>query len=603
MKAPLRILFTMLITTAMICSTLEAQSQFKQRQGKQTDPTRQSNQKKTFQRPQTLFQAQVVQGQQAVGGVGGIGGFAANTLKNEFDAAVQEHFDGKNLPGIVVLMARDGMVTYKKTIGHADVANNIKVNENHVFRLASVSKWVTALIGLRLEQQGKINLNSKTRDCMPQIPAFHTSRVVDLLSNRGGIRHYGEPTSPQSPTGWGSTIYENTTDMIPNIMLDPLKVPVGMPHYSTYSSEMAGGCFEAATGKTTPNLIRDVIGIPFGLQTLRAEDKSLNAPARVKLYKLIDKDDVSKGNTLTTGGNITYKKMGGGMEASPLDLLKLGMKFCDKKVVSNHNMNRMMKLIDSQSSYTLGCNFAVENGNRVIAKAGGQSGTSTYIWMVPDKRMVMVVMINRFKGSGASTLGRKLRKIALGTNSAGNSKPDLIVEKFERTGQTRYKNGKLEIPVRLKIKNQGKGGSKVQIVNGVRLGTKYRWTGFMQVIPPKGTRTATGVVKIPDAGKLLKGRTLTLVAMADAPIAAADTSMNPKGRLLEANEGNNTRQLKVKVPGGVNGLSSGQSPNQGQAPKRTTGSSSQIKRKSGTALRPESSPKRGSGTNRRKRIK
>lgn len=488
----------------------------------------------------------------------GMGGFASNTFKAQFDTEIQNHFDSKNLPGVVVLMARDGMLVYRKAIGFADIANQTPVTQNHVFRLASVSKWVGAVMALRMEEQGQINLNAKVSSLLDGIPEHHTSRVIDTLTCRAGIRHYGGTASSLSPSNWGSTLYDSALATAPNLWNDPLAVPVSSYHYSTHSYILSAACMEQASGRSTPQLIRDELAIPFGLDTLRTEDLSLNVPARVKLYDAVDSSDFSQGNVETERDNLTWKFLGGGLESSPMDLLKLGMKFCDRQVVTQSSIERMMTAIDDKG-YTIGCNSGVENGNRLIAKNGGQTGASTYLWMVPDKRMVMVVLINR-KSGGATELGKSLRRIALGTNNAGDSRSDLVVEQFERTGNPAYKNGKLEVPVRIKIRNQGQGGTAAQVVNGVRLGTQYRWSGFMQTLPPNSSRTVNGIVRIPDPSQLLKGRTLTLTAMADAPIAAADTSIASSGRELESIESNNGRILKVEIPGGIGGMTVNQPP-------------------------------------------
>lgn len=133
---------------------------------------------------------------------------------------------------------------------------------------------------------------------------------------------------------------------------------------------------------------------------------------------------------------------------------------------------------------------------------------------------------------------------------AGGQKPDLIVQQFKRTAAPRYKNGYWEIPVSFKVKNQGNASANNMFVNGVQHGAHYRWSGFMQPLPPGATRTSTGIVKLPDASKILAGKTVRLVAFADAPIAAADTSMPAYGRVQESNERNNKMQLGVELPSG-----------------------------------------------------
>lgn len=148
------------------------------------------------------------------------------------------------------------------------------------------------------------------------------------------------------------------------------------------------------------------------------------------------------------------------------------------------------------------------------------------------------------------TVNRLPGLVARPSVQAGGQKPDLIVQDFKRTAAPQFKNGYWEIPVSFKVKNQGNASTSEQFVNGVMHYPNYRWTGFMQPLAPGATRTSTGIVKIPDATKKFAGRTLRLIAHADAPIAAADTSMPAYGRVNESNENNNQATIGVELPGG-----------------------------------------------------
>jgi hypothetical protein len=259
-------------------------------------------------------------------------------------------------------------------------------------------------------------------------------------------------------------------------------------------------------------------------------------------------------------GDHSWKVLGGGIEASPLDLLKLGILLGDGKIISPQNVQLMMKRIDPLESYALGCTSAVENGYHLMAKSGSFTGSNAYIWLVPERRMVMVVMANRDE-AGVSGLAAKLRNIILAKDKAAGQKPDFVVKNFKKTGTPQFKNGNWEIPVSFKVVNQGIAGANNSFVNGIVLGTRYRWSGFMDALPPNGASdTSTGIVKIPDAGKVFGGRTFQLVAYADAPIAAADTSMPSYGRVDESNDNNNKATLSVKLPGGLGIGLTGQKP-------------------------------------------
>jgi CubicO group peptidase (beta-lactamase class C family) len=65
-----------------------------------------------------------------------------------------------NIKGAAVGIAKDGKIVYAKGYGYADHQNKVKVQPDHLFRLASVSKLITATAIFRLIEQGKVSLDS-----------------------------------------------------------------------------------------------------------------------------------------------------------------------------------------------------------------------------------------------------------------------------------------------------------------------------------------------------------------------------------------------------------------------------------------------------------
>lgn len=518
-------------------------------------------------------------------------GFATPSYKTSLDQAIESHFAQKKLPGLVVLYARDGMLVYKKNLGFADVASQTKVNENHVFRLASVSKLMAGVLTLREEEKGNIQLSARVPDLLSEIPAHHQYTVRDLVACRSGVRHYNEPTSDLSPASWDQLSYATSLEAAQQFWHDPLAGPIGSYHYSSHGYTILGACLEQATGKTTAQLIKQTLANPHGLGTLAAEDLSVNQPKRVSIYTLNNTESVASGNKLIQREPLSWKILGGGLECSGLDLLKFGIKLCDGQIISKANVKKLSKRLDPSDSYALGCSQAIENGLEVFAKNGGQPGASTYMWCIPERRMVMVVLTNRWESGGATELGKTLRDIVINAEGASGQSPDLIVENFKRTSGPSYSNGAWEIGFEFDVKNQGQGPANIQFVNGVRLNDDYRWSGFMETLAPNGAKKkASGKVKINDPGKVMGGRKFEFFAVADAPIAAADTSMSPNGRIAETSEVNNTAKLVVTLPGGIGDLQGTAGGN--QVPNRATGTSRPgvLKENSGTeqsaAIRP-----------------
>jgi CubicO group peptidase (beta-lactamase class C family) len=471
--------------------------------------------------------------------------YASNEPNRDFDDEIDRHFKKERLPGLVVVYARDGMLTYKSCKGFADVENQIPMSETSVSRLNSVSKLVGSIVLLRLEEQQKINLKHKARDILTDLPQHHSYRVIDLLTCRSGVRHYGDPTSGESTDNWSEQDFEKATDAISNFWNDPLASPVGAYHYSTFGYSISDACAEKVTGKSFRELLQTYVSNPTGASTLRVEDLETPVAKRVKYYT-----PLHVRNGVVTPPKKEWTPSGGGMESSALDLLKVGIALGDGKLISKQNLKRMMNRVDPLESYGIGCSHATENGYEVMAKSGAAEGSNAYIWLVPERRMVMVILTNR-DGADVQGLGNKLRQIALGFPSASGEKADLVVNNFERTAPVVHKNGQVEFPVKFKVTNNGKAGINLQFVNAIKVEGVVRWTGFMDPMPREGYENVTALVKIPDPNKLLAGRELNVEVVADAPIAGGDTSISPNGRVNEESESNNRATLSASVPGGL----------------------------------------------------
>ncbi len=73
-----------------------------------------------------------------------------------------ERFIGKwGIKGLSLAITRNDSLLYAKGYGWADLENETKMTPNHIMRLASASKLVTAIAIMRLVEEGKLKLDSK----------------------------------------------------------------------------------------------------------------------------------------------------------------------------------------------------------------------------------------------------------------------------------------------------------------------------------------------------------------------------------------------------------------------------------------------------------
>src|SRR6476659_3661019 len=91
-----------------------------------------------------------------------------------------------------VLVAENGKVIFKKGYGMANMEWNIPVETDTKFRLGSITKQFTSMLVLQLVQEGKIKLEGKLTDYLPDYRKDTGDRITihQLLNHTSGIPSY-----------------------------------------------------------------------------------------------------------------------------------------------------------------------------------------------------------------------------------------------------------------------------------------------------------------------------------------------------------------------------------------------------------------------------
>ncbi|HEY8941380.1 MAG TPA: serine hydrolase, partial [Cellvibrio sp.] len=111
---------------------------------------------------------------------------------DELKAAIEKIRAETNTPAIgIALVNKDGPY-WVAGLGEANTETHAPADENTLFRIGSISKMFAALAILKLQEEGKLSLNDKVRDLVPEIefenPWEETNpvRIVHLLEHTTG---------------------------------------------------------------------------------------------------------------------------------------------------------------------------------------------------------------------------------------------------------------------------------------------------------------------------------------------------------------------------------------------------------------------------------
>ncbi|GEM_PF-421063 len=332
-------------------------------------------------------------------------------LKAQVDSLAQAYMAQNDLPGMSVAIAQGGVIRYMRGFGYQDVGSGVWYSARTLNRLASVSKAVAGVLAMRLLQKGTLaDLDDPTADYIASLPAHHTHTLRQLLSNRSGIGHYEDYNVPiqayatalaAAQTFWNTDSDPNT----PGTQL--VYMPGAGCKYSTHAYTVLGAALEGATGKSIGAIVEDELSAPFNLPTLQMEDRSDGDANRTRLY--------GTNNAETTPDDISWKVLGGGLEASAYDLVRFGMKILDGTILSQASRDELWSVPAPVfcTAYALGWSVGTEQGTPVVAKDGAQRGARTYMRIYPEQEIVIVILSNRRNGHNPGNLGRDIGALML----------------------------------------------------------------------------------------------------------------------------------------------------------------------------------------------
>src|ERR1051326_8165789 len=94
-------------------------------------------------------------------------GFSSERLRR-IHQAMQRHIDAGDLSGAVTLVTRKGRIAHFEAHGLMDLEMKRPMTKDAIFRLASMSKPITAVAILILMEEGKIRLTDPVSRFLPE---------------------------------------------------------------------------------------------------------------------------------------------------------------------------------------------------------------------------------------------------------------------------------------------------------------------------------------------------------------------------------------------------------------------------------------------------
>lgn len=378
----------------------------------------------------------------AVGGVA-LGQPAANFAP--VTARFEKFVDAGDLAGAVLLVGTKDKNVYEAAVGKRDVAANAPMTADTLFRIASMTKPVTALAVMLLADDGKLTpedavekhlpdfkgqmLAVKAKDAATTRKPARPITIRDLLTHTSGLAAY-PPAFADVYTKRDRTLAE-TSAAVAKL---PLQFEPGSKwSYSNPGMDTLGRIVEVASGMSFEAFVQKRILDPLGMADTTFAP---TAEQRKRLAVLYRKTD---GKLVPTEGILRYPESpkhpvpAGGLVSTAGDLAKLyrmtlnGGEANGKRLLSRKSLDAMTKLQtgDLPAGFVNGTGFgygwAVVREPKGVTEAlsagtyghGGAFGTQA--WIDPTAGRFFVLMIQRtdITNSDGSAYRAEFQKLAV----------------------------------------------------------------------------------------------------------------------------------------------------------------------------------------------
>lgn len=302
--------------------------------------------------------------------------------------------DAAKVPGLAVAVACEGKIVWSEGFGYAEMETKRPVSPATTrFRIASVSKPLTAAGLMRLVERGELDLDAPVQRYVPDFPVKKEGAITTrlLAGHLGGIRHYRSSAEvfrnePFGTVHAGLAIFKD----------DPLVAPPGEEfHYTTFGYSLIGAVMESAAGRDFLEVMEREVWSPLGMDHTRADRAGAVDADRTEFYK---------GSRL--GGfrpevpvDCSYKYPGGGLLSTAEDLVKFGSALLAPGFLKRESLTQLFTPQQprkpSRSSYGIGWGLAINRRGRTFYSHGGDGqGATTLLMILPKARVVIAVLCN-----------------------------------------------------------------------------------------------------------------------------------------------------------------------------------------------------------------
>ncbi|KAF6626198.1 amino acid adenylation domain-containing protein, partial [Paenibacillus sp. EKM208P] len=307
-----------------------------------------------------------------------------------------------DVPGISMVVVKDGKVVFSKGYGYSDVISQTPMNStSSLMRVGSITKLMTSSITLQLEKEGKLSLSQDISNYLEDLSiprTINSSLTIEhLLNYSSGFDIQNKGMNQLFDINGTLSLKEFIELNRPSVIKEPGK----SYQYESFGFLLLGYLIEKIEGISFGDYISERLLKPLEMNSSNLVSNLLIEKRLASGYDLENKYvgmysysslDSSSGGMISTGSDLAKFMM---------MLLQNGM-YKGKQILSETVTKKMLalkeenKLGRSYGQYGFELNFHPSYMDLpIFSKSGNIHGYSSFTWLMPKENLGVLVLSNK----------------------------------------------------------------------------------------------------------------------------------------------------------------------------------------------------------------
>jgi len=343
------------------------------------------------------------------------------TLLNQ---AMHSYVDDNELSAIQTAIVKNGKLIHFDSYGSSDISENDPLEEDDIFRIASMTKPIVSIGLMMLYEEGKFNLNDPVYKYIPEFknltikkrkkvkPVKNHVKIIDLLRHSAGLNFKG-------PEDYRKVISMNLEEYTKESVKEPLRFEPGTTWWYSSSTDICGYLIEILSGQKLDVYLKDKIFDPLKMNDTSFELPKNKLDRLTTLYVVGEKKELVSFDNKSNSpfkNKVTLLNGSGGLLSTTKDYLKFSVMLLNNGSIGgeqilkkstldlmkqDHSLGLKYKklVFGKKKGFGLGFEVVKEEDTKFGSKGtfgwGGMFGT--YFRADPKQNMVYIYMTQSFE--------------------------------------------------------------------------------------------------------------------------------------------------------------------------------------------------------------